>query len=107
MISIDELLGEDVRATPGGFERITVSTVPIGWAVENRRANLALFQVQDNPVRMTTFGDRPTTTLGFSLTPGTFFRVMGSKLIRSIRFLREGAADALVYVEYYEVPGLE
>lgn len=61
----------------------------------------ALVQVQDQAVRMTTDGSVPTATNGIGWNADDWFRVTGRGDMIALRFIREGAADGTLEVNYY------
>lgn len=61
----------------------------------------ALVQVLANPVRMTMDGAAPAAASGVGWNADDWFRVTGLGDIRTLRFIREGAADGTLEVNYF------
>lgn len=95
---------EERVPTPGmrwaARQTLTVSTTVVPLAPP---ANVieAVVQVQTNPVRMTMDGAAPTATSGVAWNADDWFRLTGLADIRVCRFIREGAADGTLEVNYF------
>jgi hypothetical protein len=95
-----ELVVRDYDLAPVGDEPVTVSTDAVDLDPPDL-ADLAQVQVQDQPVRMRVAGAAPTASSGISWAAGEMFELAGLDTIRGALFIREGAADATLFVTYY------
>jgi len=88
------------------FEQITVSTVAKAFTLATYSpgtkgtALLATVIVESNGVRYRKDGTAPTSSVGMPLAAGDVLYVWGSVDIKNIKFIRSGAADATLSVEY-------
>lgn len=93
------------RAPPERREWAARQVLTVGAAVVGLSppANVieAVVQVQTQPVRMTMDQAAPTATSGIAWNADDWFRLTGMDDIRVCRFIREGAADGTLEVNYF------
>lgn len=88
--------------SPVGYEQITVSTVAVALASVPPKATNALIVVSTNGVRFRDDGTNPTAAIGVPIAAGQSLQYDGDP--SALKFIRSGAADAVVDVSYYEGP---
>lgn len=86
--------------TPVGFEQLTVSTAALALASVPSRASNALIAVSTNGVRWRDDGTNPTAAIGVPMAAGQSLEYDGDP--SALKFIRSGAADAVLDVSYYE-----
>ena len=87
------------------YESVTVSTTAVG-ITPSAGALWALARVEGADVRYRTDGTAPTATAGIRLKDGDVLEYVDSDVdygpvLKSIKFIRQAATDATIYVEYY------
>ena len=89
-----------------GFEQITVSTIAKSFTLATYSpgtkgtALLATVIVESNGVRYRKDGTAPTSSVGMPLSSGDVLYIWGSTDIKNVKFIRSGASDATLSVEY-------
>ncbi len=82
-----------------GYEQLTISTAVISLTVP-RLAKMAVITVEDQPIRYRDDGTAVTTTVGTLIKADGGVVVCG-KAMGTIGFIRDGATDATINVNYY------
>lgn len=86
-----------------GSEMITVSTTAIGISagvltVGGVAADKCFITTEAQPLRWTTSGTTPTSSVGHLAAAGTTITLMGRPDLAAFRMIRQGASDASVAV---------
>ena len=94
--------GRQAQYTPFGYEQLVVGVAAGGLAAipSNGRARKALIAVETNGLRWRDDGISPTAAVGMSIAAGGSIEYEGP--LEKLRFIRSGAADAVVNVSYYD-----
>lgn len=98
-------VGYEVRGGAFAYETIAVSTTAIGptpatIAPAAGKAQIAVVNAADQPVRYTLDGTTPTDTVGLVLAAGDTVVIHGYGNISRLLMRKDGATDASVGIQY-------
>lgn len=91
-----DILGDPIRD-----EAITVSTTVVGLNPPDL-AKGALVETQVQPIRWRVSGNDPSAAVGHRQAANERLQLGGIRTLRAFRAIREGAADATLFVSYFD-----
>ena len=89
-------------ADPNGYQQLTVSSSAVAMTVP-LNSNMADILVQDAGIRYRDDGTNPTSTVGTPLFQNQSMQIIGASNLSAIKFIRSGASDAIVNINYYKL----
>jgi hypothetical protein len=91
-----------------GYEKLTVSTVAVGFASIPATADSVMLRVETNPIRWRGDGTNPDATTGCPMLvadPDLSLLNIGIDGLFKFKFIRSGGADGVLSVVYLRVRG--
>lgn len=91
------------KGATGAYEALTVADTAVGFTealikvrgpVGIVKAGEAFFGVETAPIRFTTNGTTPTSTVGVLVNPGQFITITSEEDVAKFRAIRTGAVSA-------------